>query len=235
MPYPVGEKVAAVFFSDVHLGALVCYAERLVTMLNKFNPDFIRIIGDLYDDCNLHRLKRKHWELLDLLRKRSKHKDVLHIHGNHDDLLESLGEFLGIQVVSESIWEYKDLKILLIHGHQFDRYIAEKPIITWVASELYNLIQRFGGKKQSLARFLKRQSKQYLRLSREISLKLVRYAKDKNVGINTIIFGHTHEIMDEMIDGIRVMNDGCVTDNPSTCIICDMEGNLYHYEMKEFE
>jgi len=224
------KKVAAVFFSDVHLGSRVCKAERVVAMLDTFDPIHIFILGDLYDDLNLHRLHKEHWELLNRLREYSKKKHVLHIHGNHDWLLEPLGEFLGLDVVSEYIWEYNGKRMLLIHGHQFDDYVTNMPVVTEIASFLYLCAQRID-KKQWFARFLKRKSKKYLRLSNKIAIRLSEYAK--KAGADIAIFGHTHEPMDEVVNNIRIINDGCATDAPSMCVICELDGTLHHYEMKD--
>ena len=224
------KKVSALFISDVHLGSKVSRGELVVRLLNEYESDEIFFAGDLFDDLNLHRLHKEHWELLTEIRSYSKNHRVILVMGNHDQLLSSLGKLLGIDVVPEIIWTSKGRRYLIIHGHQFDRYVMNRPITTAVASAIYYVAQHYSwNEKQQFARFLKKKSKQYLRLSEEIAPRLAAYAKSK--GADGVIFGHTHESMDKMVDGVHMINCGCFTDVPSSCVIALYDGTFVHHEI----
>lgn len=187
------------------------------------------LLGDIFDDLDFSRLNKEHWSFLSHIRKLSNPKrniEVIWVEGNHDAGLSKItSHFLGIKVYKEYSFQLNGKRILAIHGHQFDRFLNENAVISKIASYLYEKIQRFGGEKQRLARWIKIKSKGWLRLSGKVAERAVEYAVRRD--FNAVICGHTHQPASEYFDKLHVqyLNSGCWTDIPSSYIVIDSKGN----------
>lgn len=188
------------------------------------------MLGDIFDDLNFKRLKKEHWSFLSYIRKLSNPKnnvEVVWVEGNHDEGLSKItSHFLGIKVYREYSFRIEDKNILAIHGHQFDRFLNENIIISNVASYVYDKIQKLGGEKQTLARWVKGKSKGWLRLANKIAFGAAEYAKNR--GFNTVVCGHTHQASYKYFTDLNMSfyNTGCWTDIPSSYIIITTEGEF---------
>ena len=188
------------------------------------------LLGDIFDDLNFNRLKKEHWSFLSYIRKLSNPKneiEVVWVEGNHDEGLSKItSHFLGIKVYKEYSFQIEDKNILAIHGHQFDRFLNENIIISNVTSFIYDKIQKIGGDKQTLARWVKGKSKGWLRLANKIAFGASEYAKNR--GFNTVICGHTHHPSSNFFPDFKVTfyNTGCWTDIPSSYIIISDKGEF---------
>lgn len=175
---------------------------------------------------NFKRLKKEHWNLLSYIRKLSnpdKRIEVIWVEGNHDEgLSDVMSHLIGIEVYDEYVWQINDKKFLAIHGHQFDRFLNKNLIISKASSFIYNKIQKYDRENQAISRFIKRQSKGWLRLSHKVADGALNYAKNKNV--NFIICGHTHQTLHKKNSHIEYFNTGCWTDIPSSYITIDHQG-----------
>jgi len=218
------EYVDTIIVSDIHLGSQVSRAGELIQLLKKF--DFHRLIlnGDVFDDLNFKRLKKQDWKFLSLIRKLSNpdnNKEVIWVIGNHDGVAETLSHLLGVEVVEEFIWTYGDKKMLALHGHQFDDFITEKPVITEVATRIYTGMQLLGGDKQALSRWVKKRSKSFIRIVEKIANDAIAYGTMKSA--DYVFCGHTHLPSIIKNDKIVYVNSGSWTDIPSTFITVDAE------------
>ena len=70
--------------SDIHLGSPVSKVKSLAKVLKNEKYDHLIINGDCFDSKYIERYKKRHWNILSLLRKISKKKKVTFILGNHD-------------------------------------------------------------------------------------------------------------------------------------------------------
>ncbi len=219
-----------IIISDIHLGSEVSRAKELVEILKNYRFNKLILLGDIFDDLNFKRLKRSHWNFLAYIRKLSNPKNntnVIWVEGNHDEGLSRItSHFLGIKVYKEYKWQICNKKFLAIHGHQFDRFLNENVVISNIASFIYNLLQKVGSNKQSLARWVKGKSKGWLRLSKKIAESAAIYGKRKNVDI--VVCGHTHQAMHVEFPniGINYYNTGCWTDIPSSFIKINSNGKI---------
>jgi len=223
--------------SDIHLGSNVARPKEVLELLQSFNFKRLILLGDIFDDLNFRRLKKEHWNLLSYIRKLSnpgKNIEVVWVEGNHDEgLINKLSHLIGIEAHMEYEFEICGNKILAIHGHQFDRFLNENVFISNIASFIYNKIQKYDRDRQTVSRFIKRKSKGWLRLSHKVADSAIEYAKRKNK--DTIICGHTHQILQKTSGGVTYFNTGCWTDIPSTYITIDFEGNVRISEFYEKE
>jgi len=194
-----------------------------------YNFKRLILLGDIFEDLDFNRLKKEHWSFLSAIRKLSNPKrntEVIWVEGNHDAGLSKItSHFLGVKVYKEYAFRLNGKKILTVHGHQFDRFLNENVIISNIASYFYDSIQKYGGEKQKLARWIKGKSKGWLRLAGKIALSAAEYAAQR--GFNVVICGHTHQPASEYFDEMQIQyfNTGCWTDIPSSYIVIDNEGN----------
>lgn len=217
--------VDTLIVSDIHLGSEVSRSRELLDMLRTYSFHRLILNGDVFDDLNFKRLTKSDWKFLSVIRKLSNPKrrcEVVWVAGNHDGVADILSHLLGVPVYEEYIWEENGERYMAIHGHQFDTFITRNVITTAVASQLYLWLQKAGGERQILSRWVKRTSKSWLRLSEKIAREALAYAHSK--GVRHIFCGHTHIPM-HLTDGLtHYYNSGCWTDRPSQYITIQKTG-----------
>ncbi len=220
-------KINTIIVSDIHLGSEVSRAKELLNVLKNHSFSRLILLGDIFDDLNFNHLERNHWELLSYIQELSNPKsniEIVWVLGNHDEFIfKVISRFIGIKVFQEYVWNYKNEKYLAIHGHQFDRFLANNKVISDIASFIYRILQRFDLR---FSRFIKRASKSWLRLSGKVAQNAARYALKR--GIRYVFCGHTHREAKEVIMGVNYFNAGCWTDVPSIFITIGEDGIKIH-------
>lgn len=206
----------AVVISDIHLGSENCQAKYLVHFLHSVRRGDLRarylvLNGDVFDSIDFRRLKKHHWKILSELRKIADEMEVVWINGNHDGPAEIVSHLLGVRCADEMVVESGGRKILFLHGHRFDEFIARYPFISWVADRLYNYLQKID-KSHTFAKFAKRRSKTFLRCAQKIESEAVRYAAKK--GCDVVCCGHTHLPVANESGPVHYFNSGCWTEKP---------------------
>jgi len=151
--------------------------------------------------------------------------------GNHDWLLHT-----KYHTPEEYIIEEDDVKIVIMHGHQFDSFFTSKPatFMSRVATEAWGLLEKaIGTKKTSKIltriegwwerRKLKKQGNGRDNDENEYVKKAIKYAKKYNA--THIILGHTHGPMLHLDkrSGLVYANSGTWIDEKAHCIIIDTE------------
>lgn len=206
--------------SDIHLGSEVSRPEAALATLKNHSFRRLILLGDIFDDLNFHRLSREHWELLSyirLLTNRKRKVEVIWVVGNHDELLVDVMKYLiGSEVKQDFYWEEDGRKFFAIHGHQFDYFLVQNRIMSDVAALIYRIIQKLDSKRQRLSRFIKRASKKWLRVSKDVAEGAVKMGERK--GADCVFCGHTHKALHWIIRDVRYFNTGCWTDIPSSYV-----------------
>ena len=128
----------AVLLSDVHLGSDNCQAKRLCELLERVADGELttaRLIlnGDVFDSIDFRRLNKSHWKVLSLIRKLSDQIEIIWLCGNHDGSAEIVSHLLGVAVMDDFVLESGGRRILILHGHVFDEFIDNHPVLTWLA------------------------------------------------------------------------------------------------------
>lgn len=205
------QKVKFLIISDIHLSSPVSRSDKASEILNLYEPETIIINGDLIDSEHLTRLKKNDWKFLSNIRKLTKHHRVLLVKGNHDfNILDFLGELLGLDVVEHFSFTLDKKKYYVVHGDLFDNWISDRPIITEIASFIHLWFQKLGGRRQKIALFLKHASKKYLRCTDKVKQKSYEFCKKH--GYDGLISGHTHFPEYEIKEDIEYWNSGCLSD-----------------------
>jgi UDP-2,3-diacylglucosamine pyrophosphatase LpxH len=205
--------------SDIHLGSSVSRSKELLHRLKSLTFERLILNGDIFDDLNFTRLHHDDWALLTYLRELSnpeKKVELIWVVGNHDGPANTLSHLIGVPVRDEYAFEWYGKQCLVIHGHQFDRFLNKNIVISAVASTIYSLIQHIDTKQQFMSRFLKRASKSWLRISKKVAHGAVRHAETENKDV--VFCGHTHREMELKIGRVEYYNSGCWTDIPSAYI-----------------
>jgi UDP-2,3-diacylglucosamine pyrophosphatase LpxH len=208
----------AIIISDIHLGADNCQAKRLCHLLEclvdgELETSKLILNGDVFDSIDFRRLKKSHWKVLSLIRKLSDRMETIWLCGNHDGSAEIISHLLGTIVMDEYVLHSGGRKLLVLHGHRFDEFLDAHPFITWIADQIYFLLQRIDSTHR-FAKYAKKSSKTFLRCAQVIEEKSVEYARRK--GCWAVCCGHTHAPAAKYGQPVPYFNSGCWTEWPGT-------------------
>jgi UDP-2,3-diacylglucosamine pyrophosphatase LpxH len=206
----------ALVISDLHLGSDNCQARALHHFLDDIHDGRnatrqLVLNGDVFDSIDFRRLKRHHWKVLSLLRKLSDRIEIIWINGDHDGPADVVSHLLGVEVRDELILESGGRRILLHHGHRFDSFIDDHPILTAIGDLVYRALQWLDSSHQ-FARTAKRKSKTFLRCAARIESRSIEYAR--RLGCDAVCCGHTHLTAANEAGDVAYYNSGCWTEKP---------------------
>ncbi len=224
----------AIVISDLHLGSDVCQAKQLVEFLGLLKEDIVVtreliLNGDVFDSWDFRRLKKNHWKVLSIIRSLSDHVKIVWVSGNHDDPedAETVAHLIGAEIADRYILESGGRKILLFHGHIFDNFISDHPIITWVVDVFYGLLHKID-KTHRLSRWAKHRSKTFLRCSEKIEVEAKKYAA--KLGCDTAVCGHTHLERTSIGGEVDYFNTGSWCEPPCVYLtVLDGRLELQHF------
>jgi UDP-2,3-diacylglucosamine pyrophosphatase LpxH len=206
----------ALVISDLHLGSENCQARALAAFLDALHDGRTEsrklvLNGDVFDSIDFRRLKKHHWKLLSLIRKLSDAVEIVWINGNHDGPAEIISHLLGVEVRDELVLESGARRILLHHGHRFDRFIDDHPVLTAIGDLTYRLLQKLDS-SHTFARAAKHKSKTFLRCAAAIEARSIEYAR--RLGCDAVCCGHTHLAVANEGGPVAYYNSGCWTEKP---------------------
>src|SRR5580693_7663651 len=166
--------------SDVHLGAEVSRARAATRMLKENSFRRLILLGDIFADLNFGRLKKEHWKFLSTIRKLSNPKrnvEVVWVEGNHDHgLTDIMSHLVGVQVYQDYTWDYRGLRHIAIHGHQFDGFQVNRVRLSRWGTSLYLQLQKLDFKSKPIARLIDRLNTRWLRMSPKVAAGALRFA-----------------------------------------------------------
>ena len=104
-------KAHTLIISDLHLGSRVSRAREATEFLKSFEFKKLILLGDIFEDLHLNRLRGDDWKFLALLTHFSKTRKVRWVAGNHDkDLAKVLAALTGAKVSNVYIWRHRNKK-----------------------------------------------------------------------------------------------------------------------------
>ncbi len=220
----------AVILSDLHLGSDNCQAKSLCQLLEQIKDGELltaRLIlnGDVFDSIDFRRLNKNHWKVLSLIRKLSDHIETLWICGNHDGSAEVVSHLLGVSVMDDFVLESGAERILILHGHIFDDFIDNHPILTWLADVVYAFLQWIDPTHR-FAKMAKHGSKTFVRCVQKIEDGALALAKRR--GCTAVCCGHTHHPVVNTTQPIAYYNSGCWTELPGNYLTVDNGAVMLH-------
>ena len=208
-----------IIISDIHLGSKLSQTDLLISFLKNISFDRLIINGDVFDSINMKRLNKHHWKVLSVLRKitdKEKGKEVIWIRGNHDGFSDLLTQLLGIKVYNEFSFEWNNKNVLALHGDVFDVYTSEHPILSEIADIIYKFAITIDPVKNRISKFLKKNTKAFLRNTQIVRERSLAYAEHKNAQV--VCCGHTHHPEMKEDGEMTYLNSGSWTLHPTTFI-----------------
>ena len=222
-----------IVISDLHLGSDVCQAKLLEEFLEWAveNCDELVINGDVFDDLNFKRLTKRHFACLKVIRRNSDRDDfrLVWIRGNHDGPIDIISHIVGVEILDEYVYDNGRIKLLILHGDQFDTFTTGYPWLTEVACGIFYYIQKW--MPHRAARWIRRISKRWQRNSERIERRAVEYARGR--GYRFVTCGHTHLPLVSLHDGLLYLNSGTWTEFPP-CPFVAVRGNEVRLEYWPF-
>jgi UDP-2,3-diacylglucosamine pyrophosphatase LpxH len=198
----------------LHLGSVICQARPLEEFLEwaVLNSRELVINGDIFDDLNFKRLNKRHFACLKTIRRNSDRDDfrLVWVRGNHDGPADIVSHVVGVDILDEYVYDNGHLKLLILHGDQFDHFITYYRGLTDIACGIFYYIQKWFPHRS--ARAIRRISKRWQRNSAIVRRRAVEYARGK--GIRNVTCGHTHLAEDVEVGDVRYVNTGTWTEHP---------------------
>jgi UDP-2,3-diacylglucosamine pyrophosphatase LpxH len=233
-----------IFISDLHLGTKASQTKLINQFLETFKTNELYLVGDIFD---LWAWKKKikwnksHTSVLKNLIKFAKNHKVYYILGNHDEAIRKFIplKFDNITVSNKEYFIYRDKKIYVIHGDQFDFVINKFPFLAWIGTWLYDFIiylnifvswfrEKLGFPYWSISKYLKDKAKSSFGVLEKYKLHLLSFCKSKR--INIIIFGHLHMPQLKVTEDVIIANTGDWVENCSAIGLVGGEIHLLMYD-----
>jgi UDP-2,3-diacylglucosamine pyrophosphatase LpxH len=215
--------------SDLHLGSDVCQAVLLEQFLEWAveNTCVLVINGDIFDDLNFNRLSKRHFACLKIIRRNSDRDGLrlVWVRGNHDGPADVVGHIVGVEILDEYVFRNDRLRLLVLHGDQFDRFVNNYGWLTEIACGLFYYIQKWA--PHQTARYIRRVSKKWQRSSLSIRDGAVAYAASK--GFRHVTCGHTHLPGIEWVGDVLYANSGTWTEH-APCPFVSVRGSEVRLE-----
>jgi UDP-2,3-diacylglucosamine pyrophosphatase LpxH len=209
-----GPHYDCIVISDLHLGSAVCQAKLLEEFLIWAVDHCHELVinGDIFDDLNFKRLTKRHFACLKVIRRNSDRTDfrLVWVRGNHDGPADIISHIVGVEILDEYVYENQQIRLLILHGDQFDMFTTGYPWFTEIACGIFYYIQQY--MPHRAARWIRRISKQWQRNSQVVESRAIEYARSR--GFRCITCGHTHFPLVSEREGILYLNSGSWTDYP---------------------
>jgi len=216
--------------SDLHLGAETSHAREATSVLKRNRFRRLILLGDIFADLNFARLTKQHWKFLGYIRKLSNPKrniEVVWVEGNHDHgLANIMSHLVGVRVYQDYAWEYRGLRHVAIHGHQFDGFQVNRLRLSRAGTSLYLALQKLDFRSKPIARLIDRLNTRWLRMSPKVAAGAIAYARHHHA--ERIFCGHTHEALHVEQEGISYYNSGGWVDSRLTYLTIDETGVQIH-------
>ncbi len=193
-----------VILGDVHLGSPLCRTALLLEVLDKVPFDRLILNGDIFDDLNFRRLKERHWAVLEKVRELADTRDVVWISGNHDGAPEALSRLLGVNVLMAYTFKFHGDKVLVVHGHEFDKFHHATRGLNNLRNVFYGFALWFDVPRKTAIQWVQKSSTIFLRATEKVKKKAVR--KALAMGARYVVVGHTHHREKAELDGVTFLN-----------------------------
>ena len=211
------KKTHTLIISDLHLGTGVSQPKKVLELLKNFSFRKLILLGDIFDSMDFRKIPESSLELINYIGKIAEEKKVRWVIGNHDqELAEIFAPLMKVRIYEVYEWQMGEQKYLAIHGHQFDRFLINNVFLSYLATKIYNFIQKFDSDKKTISHYLKRTSKGWLRLSDKVARSALRFGEKH--GADYVFCGHTHKALEKSLNGTKYYNSGCWTDTPCNYI-----------------
>ncbi len=228
------KSVRSLFISDVHLGSLGCRSQALLQFLRGHQAERIYLVGDIIDIWMTREIQRWPAEqatvLTALFAEASAGAEVVYLLGNHDSALGQLaGVSLGsIHIARQCVHETADgRRVLVLHGDQFDRFLAQYQWLCHLAARGYQWLTRYN---QWLNRRRDKRDRAPVDIclrarerSKRFSLRGSHFERAladcaRSLGCSAVICGHVHRPETRALEDVEYWNTGDWVEHASAVI-----------------
>lgn len=228
---PSDRSYDCIVISDLHLGSDVCQARLLEGFLQwaVCHTRELVINGDIFDDLNFKRLTKRHFACLKVIRRNSDRDDlrIVWIRGNHDGPTDIISHIVGVDMLDEYIYDNGEVRLLILHGDQFDHIITRHKRLTSAACKTFYFIQKWA--PHNASRWIRRASKKFQRNSQLVQNSAIEFARSVRQ-CDHVTCGHTHLPLEAQEGGVRYFNTGTWTDHPP-CPFLTVKGSEVRLEL----
>ncbi|QDU25983.1 UDP-2,3-diacylglucosamine hydrolase [Anatilimnocola aggregata] len=226
-------RVRSIFLSDLHLGCRYSRAGELLALLDRHEPEYLYLVGDIIDGWRLKR--RWHWQpeysqlLQRIIELASRGVQIRYTPGNHDAFLRPfVNDFGFVEIADEFIHETATgQRLLVLHGDQFDTVEIRAQWLSVLGSVAYDTLlfaasgisrmqKLLGYEPTDLTGNLKRRVKQAVRFVSNFEERLARHARE--TGCDGVVCGHVHTPTAMQLHEVRYFNTGDWVENRSALI-----------------
>ncbi|MGD0577210.1 MAG: metallophosphoesterase [Candidatus Staskawiczbacteria bacterium] len=216
--------VFAVVGSDFHMGSGTFNARFFLDTIRKYNYRWLILNGDIYDEGA--ELNADEKEVVAYLKANAWR--IIYIRGNHDPA--RISKILGIKTRRRFKLTVAGKKIVIIHGHQFDKFLFffTEPRVDWLLAKFFAFLQWIDPNKWHCGKWM---DSLHARFARHATKAAARYAKRHRR--HAIVVGHNHiECAERKLLGkirkkpIEYLNSGCWTKKVCSLVAICENGEL---------
>jgi UDP-2,3-diacylglucosamine pyrophosphatase LpxH len=236
-----GQRVRALFISDVHLGTRTAQAERLLDLLKTLEADTLYLVGDIIDFWKVRR--GPHWPqshndvMQKLMRKVRKGTRLVLVPGNHDEALRDYAgmQFGGVEIHRDVVHTtVQGRRYIVMHGDEFDVVVRTAKWLALLGDRGYELAQwlnrplnwarrHLGLGYWPLSAYLKYRVKTAVAFIGAFEEAVASEARRR--GADGVICGHIHHASDRTFHGMYYLNCGDWVES-CTAVIETLDGHL---------
>ncbi len=233
-------NIRSVFISDVHLGSRFARAEAVCRFLQRYQPQYLYLVGDFVDARCLE--KNWHWPpSYDILFRKlywlaSNGTQIAYTPGNHDDFLRHCVPGLEPLIVQDEIIHQcaDGRRLIVMHGDQFDKVESNGRWLSHLGSHLYDLVLwndrvlndvllRVGLPRIPISKFLKQTVKKVVQYVSGFESRVAAHAIANQC--DGIVCGHIHVPKMTHLEEILYINVGDWIEN-CTALVEYEDGSL---------
>lgn len=207
----------AIIVSDLHIGTRYFRAQHFENFLKSLPKGYDLVLnGDVTNEID-ESFDQVHQQVLELIRQESFRRKVVWVRGNVDHYFEfsEPGEIIFKRI--HTIGDH----LLVTHGDTFDKIRPRMRFFFNLLDRVRRVWERLGGKQLSGPQFARKLEVLYKPYRKTIMQNAACYAKEH--GFDVVVCGHTHYPEDRIVDGIRYINTGGWTEQPSFYLLVKNE------------
>jgi UDP-2,3-diacylglucosamine pyrophosphatase LpxH len=198
--------------SDLHIGSAYFHRRLFLRFIDTLKPGTTLVFNGDTIDTPRKELDAADVEVLDRIRKLAEKVSIVWVPGNHDPRHQPL-QVDGITYIDTY---HVDKRIVVMHGHQFDKGSLHRQLFIEAFRMFYRLSTRFSGEHVHEAEFAKSWKFLYNYLRRKVRTRAVNYAREH--GYSAVACGHVHYAEDSDSSGVRYLNTGAWTESATFCV-----------------
>jgi len=201
--------VNATIVSDLHVGSRYFLSQYFEPFLDTIPRDHEIILNGDIIDSPYDKLEPSQEGVLERIKQRSYHQEVVWVRGNHDN------GYLPRDFGNVRFRPHHDIgdRLLIMHGDQFDEVMPRNRGFVKAFKMMHDVRVKLGAKPVHVAHYAKKWHMFYKVLRRNVMMNAVDCARANGYGAVTC--GHTHYGEDRIFNGIRYINTGAWTECPA--------------------